>query len=83
MSIIVRSTMLSTLSSPKSSTDFVCPHCGVSAFEVIPEPIEGRGSASGPALFMRCFGCDQLFQHGLEEVLDAVADKLTEIENLI
>jgi len=32
---------------------------------------------------MRCFGCDHVFQHELEDVLDAVTDKLTEIKNLI
>lgn len=75
--------MLSTLSSSESSTDFVCPHCGVSAFEVVPEPIEASGCGSGPALFMRCFGCDHAFQHPLDDVLDAMADELTEIKNLI
>jgi hypothetical protein len=73
--------VLSTLSSSESTTDFVCPHCGVSAFEVIPEPIEESGDGSGPALFMRCFGCDHVFQHTLEDVLDVVADKLTEISD--
>jgi len=75
--------MLSTLSNSESSIDFACPHCGVSAFEVVPEPIEESGCGSGPALFMRCFGCDHVFRHTLEDVLDVMADKLAEISDRI
>ena len=75
--------MLGTLSSSESSVDFVCPHCGISAFEVLSESLEEGGWESGPALFMKCFGCDHVFQHTLDDVLGAVTEKLTEIENLI
>ena len=67
--------MQSTVSDPKSSVDLVCPHCGVSAFEIISEPIEDSGGKSDPALVMRCFGCDHVYQHVLENALDTAANK--------
>jgi rubredoxin len=66
--------MLSTLPSSEPSTDFVCPLCGVSAFEIVAEPPEENGySDRGPSLFMRCFGCHHVYQHQLEDVRAAMA----------
>lgn len=68
--------MLSTLPGSELSADFRCPHCGVSAFEVVSEPPEDDTYESSPSLFMRCFGCHHVFQHPLEEVLIAMADSV-------
>ena len=67
--------MLSTLTSSEPSTDFVCPHCGVSAFETVPAPSELDGDMDDSAtLFLRCFGCDHVFRHPLEIMHVAMAD---------
>lgn len=67
--------MLNTLPVLERATDFLCPHCGVSAFEVVPAPSAPDGCMGDSAtLFLKCFGCDFVFTHPLEVVDIAMAD---------
>lgn len=67
--------MLNTLSDLDLSSDFVCPCCGVSAFEVLAESPEENGRTDGSiTLSTMCFGCRQVFQRRLDDSLIAMVD---------
>jgi hypothetical protein len=68
--------MENELTTIEQSTDFLCPNCGASAFEVLGTQWEGEnGSATegGEVLVMRCLDCLHLFCHRLEEEPSEVA----------
>jgi hypothetical protein len=51
------------------STDFLCPSCGASAFEVMGTQWDSENGATqdgGELLVMRCLDCLHLFCHRLE-----------------
>ena len=73
--------MLNTLPVVEESTDFLCPHCGVSAFEVVSAPDASDGCMDNSAtLFLKCFGCDFVFKHPLEVMDIDVAETADESE---
>ncbi len=58
------------------STDFLCPSCGASAFEVMGTQWDSEGESTadgGELLIMRCLDCLHLFCHRLEGELSEVA----------
>jgi uncharacterized Zn finger protein len=58
----------------EAAKQFSCPHCGVSAFEVVPEPPEESNCTdSSPSIFMKCLECGDVFRHPIEDVLAALA----------
>ncbi len=62
--------MENELTSIDQSTDFLCPNCGASAFEVMGTQWDSEnGSAADgeEVLVMRCLDCLHLFCHRLEE----------------
>lgn len=62
--------MPNSLPGAEPSNNFVCPSCGVSAFEIVKEASEENGYAdSGRSLFMRCFRCRRIFEQQLGTVV--------------
>jgi len=66
--------MLEPLFDSEPSAQFICPSCGVTAFEVVAEPGEEDFYVDdSPAIVMRCLACHTVFRHHLEEVRAAMA----------
>ena len=62
---------------PEASTDFTCPNCGASAFEVVAEPSECKDDTDSIGiLFAKCFGCDHLFRNDIRDLHMVMADTM-------
>lgn len=60
---------------PEVSTDFTCPYCGASAFEVVAEPSELKHDVDSIGiLFVKCFGCEHLFRNDIKDLHMVTAD---------
>ncbi len=75
--------MQNELASIEQSTEFLCPNCGTSAFEVIGTQwgtTGGEEAESVEFLIMKCLDCLRLFRHRLqEEEFDSVPPSLQEM----
>jgi len=61
--------MENELTNIDQSTDFLCPSCGASAFEVMGTQWDSENGSTGDGgelLVMRCLDCLHLFCHRLE-----------------
>jgi hypothetical protein len=61
--------MQNELTSIEQSTDFLCPNCGASAFEVMGtqwNSENGADTSGEELLIMRCLDCLHLFSYRLE-----------------
>ncbi len=51
----------------KDSQKFYCPSCGASAFELVGTHVDvSRKDRRHKSLLLKCFDCQQLFQHQIE-----------------